>query len=67
VSDKVYKIIELVGSSKVSIEDAINNAIATASKACSKLDWFEVIETRGYIESDKVKYYQVSLKVGANF
>ena len=66
MSDKVYKIIELVGSSQVSIEEAINNAIAVASKQCSKLDWFEVIETRGFIDGNKVKYYQVTLKIGAN-
>jgi len=60
----IYKKIELVGSSKVSIEDAINNAIKECSKSISNLDWFEVIETRGHIENNAVAHYQVTLKIG---
>ena len=64
MSDHVYKKIELVGSSRTSVEDAINNAISTASKSLEHLDWFEVQEVRGDIKDGKVGYYQVSLKVG---
>ena len=60
----IYKVIELVGSSEKSIEDAINTAITRASASLRNLRWFEVIETRGHIEDGKVKHYQVSLKVG---
>jgi flavin-binding protein dodecin len=62
--DHVYKKIELTGSSQTSIEDAVQAAIAQASKTLRNLRWFEVIETRGYVESGKVSYWQVTLKVG---
>jgi len=64
VSDHVYKKTEIVGSSKVSIEDAIEGAIERASKTLKHLDWFEVSETRGHIEDGKIGHYQVTLKVG---
>ena len=62
--EQVYKKIELVGSSKKSIEDAIDNALERASKTIHHLRWFEVVDTRGYIEESKVAYYQVTLKIG---
>lgn len=64
MSDHVYKKVELVGSSTTSIEEAIENAIATADKSLTYLDWFEVVGTRGHIENGKVAHYQVELKVG---
>ncbi|MFQ3244185.1 MAG: flavin-binding protein dodecin [Arenicella sp.] len=64
MSDNVYKKTEIVGSSKTSIEDAIEGAIARASKTLKNLDWFEVIDTRGHIEDGKIAHYQVTLKVG---
>jgi len=64
MSDHVYKKTEIVGSSKVSIEDAIEGAIERASKTLKHLDWFEVTETRGHIEDGKIGHYQVTLKVG---
>ncbi len=64
MSDHVYKIIQLAGSSTTSIEDAIQNAISRASKTLHHLRWFEVIDTRGMIENGKVSHYQVVLKVG---
>jgi flavin-binding protein dodecin len=62
--EHVYKKIELTGSSQTSIEDAVAAAIAQASKTLRNLRWFEVVETRGYIENGKVSYWQVTLKVG---
>ena len=59
-----YKKIEVVGTSKVSIEDAINNALGECAKSVRNMDWFEVTETRGHILGGKVAHYQVSLKVG---
>ena len=63
----VYSVSKIVGTSKVSIEDAIENAVETASKSINNLDWFEVVETRGYIEDGKVAYYQVSLELGFRY
>lgn len=64
--NKTYQVVELVGTSQTSIEDAINNAIATAAKTHGKLDWYVVQETRGFIEGEKSKYYQVQVKIGCN-
>ena len=62
--DHIYKILELVGSSDKSIEDAIQNAVTRASKTIREMKWFEVLETRGHIEGGKVAHYQVTLRVG---
>ena len=64
MSDHVYKKIELTGSSRTGIEDAVNNAINKASKSLHNLRWFEVIETRGHIENGAVDHWQVTVKVG---
>ena len=64
MGDHVYKVVELVGSSSKSIEDAIENAIGRAGKTLSNLDWFEVVDTRGHIDGGKVGHYQVTVKVG---
>ena len=66
MSDKVYQLIELVGTSQQSIEDAIQNGLKKASTIHPKVDWFEVIETRGYVESSQKLYYQVTLKIRCN-
>ena len=62
-----YAITKIVGTSKTSIEDAINGAIKTAGASLRNLDWFEVISTRGYIDEGKVKYFQVTLEVGFKY
>ncbi|MCQ4270528.1 MULTISPECIES: dodecin [Pseudomonas] len=59
-----YKLVELVGSSTTTIEDAISNALAEASKSVKLMEWFEVVETRGHIENGAVAHYQVTIKVG---
>ena len=64
MDDHVYKIVELVGSSDTSIEDAIQTAIQRASQTLRNLRWFEVIQTRGHIENGEVRHYQVVLKAG---
>ena len=64
MSDNVYKVIEIVGSSATSIEDAIEGAIARASATLHDVKWFEVTETRGHVEGGKVVHYQVTLKIG---
>lgn len=60
----VYKLIELTGSSPSSTDDAIRNAIAKAAESIRNLRWFEVMETRGYIEDNEIAHWQVTIKVG---
>lgn len=67
MSTDTYAMTKIVGTSKTSIEDAIDGALATASKTLRNLDWFEVVSTRGYIEEGKVKYYQVVLELGFKY
>jgi len=62
--NNVYKKIELVGSSRESIEDAIRGAIAKASETTRNLDWFEVDEIRGWIREGQPQHFQVTLRVG---
>jgi flavin-binding protein dodecin len=62
--EHVYKKLELVGTSKNSVEDAIANALARAAQTIRNMRWFEVGEVRGHIENQKVSYYQVTLKIG---
>lgn len=64
MSDHVYKLIELTGSSRQSSDDAIRNAIAKAAQTLHNLHWFEVTDTRGHIENGDVVHWQVTLKVG---
>ena len=61
---KTYKLIEIVGASSVSHEDAIKSAVSEASKSLKGLSWFEVVQMRGGIKEGKVEEYQVILKVG---
>ena len=64
MSDKIYKLIDLVGTSSNSTDEAIQNAITRASDTVRNLDWFQVVDTRGTIQDGKVTCYQVTLKVG---
>lgn len=64
MSDHVYKIIEIVGSSTTSVEDGIENGITRASETVDNVEWFKVEEVRGAVMNGKVAHYQVVLKVG---
>ncbi|RMF05924.1 MAG: dodecin domain-containing protein [Chloroflexi bacterium] len=64
MTNNVYKLIELTGTSSTSIEDAVQNAVARASKTVRNMRWFEVVETRGAIDGDNVAQWQVTLKIG---
>ena len=64
MSDHVYKSIELTGSSAVSSDDAIKQAITKADQTLHNLRWFQVLDTRGHIEGGKVAHWQVTVKVG---
>ena len=59
-----YKLIELVGSSPTSTDEAIRNAIRKASATVKHIDWFQVVETRGHVANGNVAHFQVTLKVG---
>ena len=62
--DKTYKLIELVGVSDKSVQQAIRNAVTKASRSLKGLDWFEVTEVRGLVKKGQVSEFQVKLKVG---
>ena len=64
MSNHIYKKVELVGSSPVGVEDAVQNALAKASKSLRNLRWFEVAEIRGHIEDGKIGHWQVTIQVG---
>jgi flavin-binding protein dodecin len=64
MDEHVYRVIQIVGSSEVGIEDAIQRAVGRASQTLRNLRWFEVVETRGHVEDGKVHHYQVTLKIG---
>jgi len=64
MSDNVYSVSEVVGSSTESIDDAIKGAVSRASKTLHNLDWFEVSQIRGRIEDGERCHFQVTLKVG---
>lgn len=67
MSSDTYAISKIVGTSKTSIEDAIENGLKTASKSLRNMNWFEVVSTRGYITDDKVAYYQVVIELGFKY
>jgi len=64
MTNHVYKILELTGSSTTSSDDAVHRAIAKASESVRYIQWFEVVETRGHVQDGKVAHWQVTLKVG---
>ncbi len=64
MANHVYKHVELTGSSSKSIEDAVTNAVTRAKKTLHNLRWFQVTETRGYIEDGAVAHWQVTIKIG---
>ena len=64
MTNHVYKMVELVGSSATGTDDAIRNAIETAARTVRHIDWFEVLQTRGHVADGKVAHFQVTLKVG---
>ncbi|MEZ5652573.1 MAG: dodecin family protein [Burkholderiaceae bacterium] len=64
MSEHVYKIVDIVGSSTTGVDDAIRNAIETASKTLRMVEWFEVSEIRGHVADGKVGHFQVAMRVG---
>jgi len=64
MSEHVYKTIELYGSSKTGLQDAIEKAVAKAGDSVRSMRWFQMTEVRGHIDEGKVQYWQVGVKVG---
>ena len=64
MSDHVYKVVELVGTSETGIEDAVQTAIARASRTLKHIRWFEIVSTRGHVEDSRIAHYQVTIRVG---
>jgi flavin-binding protein dodecin len=64
MANHVYKLVDIVGTSTTSSDDAIRNAIETAAKTIRRIDWFEVRESRGHVVDGKVDHFQVTLKLG---
>jgi flavin-binding protein dodecin len=62
--NKIYKLVEIVGTSDKSLSDAIDSGVARASKTVRNIDWFEVTELRGRVDKGRVSQYQVKIKVG---
>ena len=67
MSDNVYSVTEVYGSSTDSIDGAIRNAVETAGKTLKNLEWFEVSEIRGHIKDDRVAHFQVGVKLGFRY
>lgn len=64
MTDHVYKHIEITGTSKKSMEEAVENAVARAAKTVQNMRWFEITDSRGAIEDGKVSQWQVTIKIG---
>jgi flavin-binding protein dodecin len=64
MSDRVYKLIEVTGTSSTTLEDAIQNAVVRASKTIRNTRWFEVVEVRGSVDGGQVAQWQVTVKIG---
>jgi flavin-binding protein dodecin len=64
MTDHVYKKVEITGSSTVGMQQAIENAISKAAESIDNMRWFEVTETRGHIDNNKIAHWQVTVKIG---
>jgi dodecin len=64
MTDRTYRVTEIVGTSPESVEQAVHNALRRAGQTLRHLDWFEVTQIRGQIVDDEIAHYQVGLKVG---
>lgn len=64
MTDRTYRVTEIVGTSPESVETAVRNGIRRASQTLRHLDWFEIVEVRGQIDNGEVAHFQVTMKVG---
>jgi flavin-binding protein dodecin len=64
MADHVYRVTEIVGSSKDSVHQAIRNGVSRAGNTLRNVEWFEVTEIRGQVVDGDVEYFQVGMKIG---
>jgi flavin-binding protein dodecin len=64
MSNRTYRVTEIVGTSDQGVDEAIKNGISRANESLRHLDWFEVTEIRGHIRDGEVDHVQVGMKVG---
>ncbi|MEV4616222.1 dodecin [Kitasatospora sp. NPDC049258] len=64
MSDHIYRVTEIVGSSSEGVDQAIRNGVDRAARTLRNLDWFEVVQVRGHIADGRIEHFQVGLKVG---
>lgn len=64
MTNHVYRVTEIVGTSPEGLDAAIRNGVQRASQTLRHLDWFEVVQVRGQIENGEIEHYQVGIKVG---
>jgi len=64
MSEHVYKSIEITGSSTDSSDQAVRNAVAKAARTIKHMDWFEVIDSRGHMDNEKIAFWQTTIKIG---
>jgi flavin-binding protein dodecin len=64
MSDNVYRVTEIVGTSSQGVDDAIRRGVRRAAQTLREVDWFEVTEVRGHVENGDVAHFQVGLKIG---
>lgn len=64
MADNIYSKTEIVGTSEVSVDEAVRGAVRRASETLREIGWFEVSEIRGHVENGEVGHFQVTIKVG---
>lgn len=64
MSNRTYRVTEIVGTSNQGITEAVQNGVSRAGQTLRHLDWFEVVGIRGHIQDDEVQHYQVTMKIG---
>lgn len=64
MSNRTYRVTEIVGTSNQGITEAVENGVSRAGQTLRHLDWFEVVGIRGHIQDDEVQHYQVTMKIG---
>ncbi|GHE12295.1 dodecin [Klenkia taihuensis] len=64
MTDHVYRLTEVVGSSETSVDDAIRTAVAKAAQTIRNIEWFQTQEIRGHVEDGAVQHFQVTMKIG---
>lgn len=67
MTDHIYSVTEIIGTSKETVEDAIHNGIKTAAKTVRNLEWFEVTQVKGHIVNGAIGHYQVCMKLGFRY